>query len=317
MNDLMTVEQGKEILANLKIRQITIEPEKIKIHKNAETGAWNMEIGDNLHEIRDKSGLKKVTGISDSLFAPFTDDFELGDSMRKHLMKKVKGPLGIVFAKDRIINIEPFKQFKIDPLAAFETIVDNCDIQSIAGIHHDKGLVVDFLSNVNGNPDKREGDISSAGIEMRWGTDVEVAPYIYRLVCATGMKTLSYGVPRQISDFTEVKEVLKNLVMEIVNKRSPELLNKFFDLDNHVEENPEQSMIRMGRDGGIRKGLITDMVEHIPSLPDGDITSYDLMNIITSFANTEEMPKLQEVAGLLTEKYHDSSRCSRCSCILN
>lgn len=170
--------------------------------------------------------------------------------------------------------------------------------------------------------ESKVGDVTTGGIRLgvniKQGLAPTVEEYLYRLVCTNGMTTMDAGLKVDARGQT-VDEVMAELeqMAEIAFGRVEKTIQHFYDLRNQRVDNVERALRAIARERGIpdRSSVALMDLAAGEDMPD-DPTMFDVVNLITNFANSPSINRdggriILEGAGGAVVTDH-AARCSHC-----
>jgi hypothetical protein len=149
------------------------------------------------------------------------------------------------------------------------------------------------IAEKRAQPENRKGDVSHAGVWVRAGNDIAVAPYVLRLVCHNGLSLPPELAPGYSCPASEIR--LSNVLTRQLEK-ARRLLEKF--VLTAARPAPEYRdrlnalCFRLGVGGCDLKSAIEYVERH-----DEPATEYDVINAISGLADLD--PRIAECAGRL------------------
>jgi hypothetical protein len=221
---------------------------------------------------------------------------------------------------------------RINPAQVFEIAsrVVSPDAQVVEYRQNNKGYGFEVITRptVVEEAELVVNDISHGG--LRFGHDWKagylpwVQPFIYRLVCTNGMEipdaTLAVS-----SDGNTLEDVIADLELkaEAAFGRVEADIAAFYELRSHPVSDPERLLVRMGAEQGIGDRRLRTILESLPEYMDdaGNVTQFDLVNILTNEANRETLDQsfnarraLQRAGGNIA--FEHRTRCGTCQSAL-
>lgn len=226
----------------------------------------------------------------------------------------VRDPSLRIIEPRQIVDVAAKVIHKDAPVVEFWSNPDEFRLDVIVPDGFDRGI----------GGDLKVDDITRGGIRIGQDTKRNLAPwvseYMYRLWCTNGMERLDESLKVDARGQT-VDEVLMELevMADIAFKRVESSIASFYDLRNEKVDNPERTLLRMAEERGISSRAMVDMAEIVPTLTDGDVSMFDLVNLITNQANSPGLKagprRTLELAGGGIVGDH-SDRCSHCQSVL-
>jgi hypothetical protein len=182
-----------------------------------------------------------------------------------------------------------------------------------------------YADGVTAYADGNERDDITAG-GLRFGVNLKrgLAPYtqeiLHRLACTNGMTIERAGLKVDARGQT-VDEVLAELeaMAQIAMGKVEEDIRHFYDMKKVAVDNPERALRTMARENKIpdrSTNALMDMVvtEEMPDEP----TMFDLVNLVTNFANNPSMKNdggrliLEAAGGAAITEHGKANRCGHC-----
>jgi len=166
--------------------------------------------------------------------------------------------------------------------------------------------------------DAKVGDLTRGGVRIHQNRRKNMAPQvstlIWRLVCTNGMEFPDEGA-RVDARGSTVDEVLADFerMADLAFTRVEEQIEKFYALRDSRVENPERRMFAWGREHGISRRHMDEIMPMVTIMEDA--TEFDLANAITNYANSESLTiqqsrRLQQVGGEIVDDH--ARRCRVC-----
>lgn len=181
--------------------------------------------------------------------------------------------------------------------------------------------------------DRRVGDLTGAGLRFTQNLTnssqfyaPQVSLLLYRLACTNGYERLDVR-PAPDARGKSVDEVLLEFeaMADAAFRRAEEEINAFYEMRSTPVENPEQAIIRLGREQDMPRSLVLNLVERVPTIeatgPDGSVSMFDVVNLVTNAANDPAVRRagsrriLERVGGNLIGEH--AERCAHCQAKLN
>ena len=179
------------------------------------------------------------------------------------------------------------------------------------------GLVVNVRTTEVQNASK-PGDITQGGIRFNafYGNKPQVSAYMERLVCSNGMVATNDLDTIPVRGFTnnEVLANIEHMASHYLNTLLPRYLDNWQRMTTITSTNPEQLVHRLAREADLSPKLESRIIDAVSSLEDN--TYYDVVNLITSFQNAEDIEtaqfeKLQKLGGSAIRDL-GGHRCTSC-----
>lgn len=255
--------------------------------------------------------ISNLTGVNRRNLSEYMENRELVSSMIKHSLSKRSGEIQIMYNKDGIYNVSSGLTEHIHPLQVFDVAAETIgpDKFKVDTVSFDKGRVgFKFVTAFNKNPNRRVGDYTHGGIFIESNGYVSVSPYLLRLVCTNGMVRNSV-YPDMAKDIQTVKSYVSNTVSNMI-EQSQKDLDIFVSLDDHTVDNPYAMFVRASREIGLSDRFARRISEVLPSMEKHgeSYTYYDMLNLVSSLANSTGNNRYQAIAG----NFMDSFRYCRC-----
>lgn len=177
--------------------------------------------------------------------------------------------------------------------------------------------------------DLKVGDITCGGLRFAQNVKQNLAPEVssllYRLICTNGMEIPNEHFKVDARGAT-VEMILDNLekMAEAAFSEVEEQIRHFYAMREQIVAHPERTISRMARDNKLSERLRIRLIDAVPqadaSGPNGEVTMFDLVNLVTNTANDPEIPRgaapiLQRFGGNLTHVH--GNRCRTCAGALN
>lgn len=188
----------------------------------------------------------------------------------------------------------------------------------------DVTVPIDFDTGWGG--DRKVGDLTGAGLRITQDLrkadqfhSPSVTLLLHRLVCTNGMEC-AYEEDHIDGRMGTVDEVLAEFEMlaDRVFRQAERKIKEFYDMRKVPVEEPERRLLRVARENGIPDRTLLPILETAPHYlaEDGSMSEFDLVNLITNFANSSQVRRfpaqraLQQIGGTLVGEH--SARCSTC-----
>jgi hypothetical protein len=257
-------------------------------------------------------------------------DPEVQDNLLNALLQRTHDETVIKYNDDGIVDVVPTNDRQIDPREivdiAIRVIGPEADVvdwrKDATGYGFDLIVPVDYAGGVIGG-DAQVGDLTRGG--LRFGQDLKhnLAPwvqrYLYRLVCTNGMEIPSQMRFNARGMTTEgIIESLEEEAQAAFDKLDVDI-RAFYDLRNQPVIHPEQTLVRMADEHGMSDRTLASLIRELPDYTiNGQSTMFDLVNLITNYANNDTLVNrfnarrsLEIMGGQVT--YDHVTRCDQCS----
>jgi len=272
-------------------------------------------------------GLK---AIGDWVEVPSKFLMRLDADLQQHLLSNLldrqgAGVANVFYSDEGVEMVKDPKVKFIEPRRIVDMAIKVIDPQALAVDHWstqdefrlDVIVPDDFDRGVGG--DLKKGDITKGGIRIAQDVKHNLAPsvseFMYRLVCTNGMEIFDAGLKVDARGQT-VDEVLAELEIAADHafRRVEASIASFYDLREEKVDNPERSLLRMAEEQNISDRILVSMADVVPAI-EGDVTMFDIVNLITNQANAPGMKsgprrKLEQAGGTIVGDHAD--RCSQC-----
>lgn len=182
-----------------------------------------------------------------------------------------------------------------------------------------------FERGIGGDPGV--GDITRGGVRLGQDRKLNgapwVQPFLYRLVCTNGMEVPDAGLKISAVGATEMEiEALFEAEVARAMERLDQDIQNFYALrSEQVGNDPTGALRRAATEMGLPARTVGNLEDLVPSL-EGDISMFDLVNLMTNLANAPEVDvrsstrrNLQLAGGRLVNDH--AERCSSCHARLN
>jgi len=231
-------------------------------------------------------------------------------------LKEVRDPRTQVISPSRLLHVA---SRVIDPLAPVRDFWTT-------GAEFRLDVTVPEGSDRGVGGDNAVGDLSVAGIRIiqdrKHNLAPAVQPFQYRLFCTNGMST-RYDGAQVDARGSSVEEVLAEFetIADLAFRRAEADMEAFYSLRSERLEHPERTMLRMAQDAGLPTRTTTRLLEQIPLISQqeghsGDVTTFDLINLMTNMANDPSATRpgirlaLEQAAGKVVSEH--AERCNSC-----
>lgn len=176
--------------------------------------------------------------------------------------------------------------------------------QTRSGVHF--GAVTD--STVE--PPSRVGDVIARGLSATINGSVTAAAFTLRLACTNGMRSITAGNHRRVSEDSYAED------LRYILDRSAILAAHVAGLAGQRLTNGASFLRTLHRSGAITSTQLTRILDLLPSLPD-DASQFDLINLITAIQHDDHENPMRwvNVAGYFVDALTDT-RCTRCGHVL-
>lgn len=184
-----------------------------------------------------------------------------------------------------------------------------------------------FEHGIGGDP--RIGDITRGGIRLGQDRKHNLAPYVqpflYRLQCTNGMEIPDEGlkITSRGAQEAEIEALFEAAISQAVERLEADIA-AFYDLRNQsLGPDPTGALHRAATEQRVPLRTIGRMEDLVPALMEevgesgGDITMFDMVNLMTNQANDPAMAsnrsgrrKLQTAGGTLVNDH--AERCNMC-----
>jgi len=328
MAELLTVEQGRRILEDLNIRHTDLRVKDLNV-QISENDTVHVDLGDGgmtliSPEAGCLSAFGDLTGLKVRNFREYVDDPDLTQKMIRHCLRKRENTIRFVTAGGNVVEVLPANTPWFPPVELYDTVV-NHDIFKRAGIRGVERIRVQsgcfearFITEIAAEPPRRVGDISQAGVAIRWNGQILVEPFVYTLACTNGLIG-SQRITVKRADSLETLKSLFNRALATGAEGSHQLLDRLIQLDNVEVERPEQVITAIGREHRLSSRHVMNMVERVPTWDGGVRTMYDVVSLITNYANSIDnsnvQRRLQRVGGTVAEAPQED-RCRLCGSVV-
>lgn len=181
------------------------------------------------------------------------------------------------------------------------------------------GVGGDFKTKRDGT---KVGDITAGGIRLGVNLKQNLAPWVepwtYRLWCTNGMGHTDTGL-RIDARGQSWEETLAEFeqVAERAFSRVEEQIEHFYNLREQRVKNPERALRAIAREQGLPARSVNAMMDLIPTEVPENATMFDVVNLVTNFANSPSV--INDGGRLLLERAggnvvsEEARRCNRCN----
>jgi hypothetical protein len=186
-----------------------------------------------------------------------------------------------------------------------------------------------FERGIGGDPGV--GDITRGGVRLGQDRKLNMAPWVqpflYRLVCTNGMEVPDAGLKVSALGATEQEiEALFEAEVARAMERLDQDIEHFYSLrSERVGSDPTGALRRAATEMGLPARTVGNLEDLVPSLVDeatGDISMFDVVNLMTNWANHPDIDvrsssrrNLQVAGGRLVNDH--AERCGTCHARLN
>jgi hypothetical protein len=241
----------------------------------------------------------------------------------EHGLLEIRRPGARVLNPDAMIDVMQKILGEDAPVVAYEVTPDLFRLDTVVPDEAHHGIGGD-------KPKGRQvGDLTKGGVRIIQNRKMNHAPslseFYYRLVCTNGMEVddEGYKIDARGQSVEEVLQEMELLAQRIMG-RWEERIRHFYELREIVVQTPEQAVLRMADEQGISDRVATEIIRAIPTITgdDGSTTQFDLVNLVTNFANEPTIAR-REGSRLLLERaggatvFEHAERCAHCQSRLN
>lgn len=169
--------------------------------------------------------------------------------------------------------------------------------------------------------DPEVGDITKAG--LRFGFDIQrntapwVQPYANRLACTNGMEMADSGIKvtmrgNSVDEIIQSLEENARIAFDSVERK----VEAFYRMREERVSDPRGRIQRMAMEAGLSDLVTNRLVERVSEIPEGEVTLFNITNLITNEANREGVKpnvarSLHRLGGSAISEH--IARCSHCS----
>ncbi len=254
--------------------------------------------------------LNDLLGANIRLLGSIADKPKLMGEVFDHFKKRKESMAGLTILRDRDgvrgVTDDPSKY--ISPQRVFEVTRDTLgdDGVGLSNVAYNRShgeLEFFALTSEIGEPPRRVGEVSHAGINLRVNGGASVEPAVYTLVCANGL-IRETGISRDcIFCEDDIKEGVS---------KARELLNEFIGLDEVPVLNPSASVARMASEMQLSDRSARRIQDTVSTrLQGGDMTAYDVVNAVTALAHGQTTTRFSRIGELMMAPLQ-ASRCDSC-----
>jgi hypothetical protein len=266
---------------------------------------------------------------------------DVRQTLLEMLIAKHPGEVLVRFNEGELLEVQKPTALMIDPRRLVDAAMHVIDPKAIVveawqepGIEFRCDVIVPegFDRGIGGvkprKGTKQVGDITRGGI--RFGVEHKrhlapwVSQYLYRLVCTNGMERQDAGWKVDARGMT-VEDVLKEFELQADRafKGVEHAIRAHYDLRSQPVDNPERTLLRVGREQKLPDRVTMRLVEEAASsdLPD-EPTMFDIVNLITNQGNDPDIadrPDVRRVfescGGIIVADH--AARCGHCMAKLN
>jgi len=172
--------------------------------------------------------------------------------------------------------------------------------------------------------DVQVNDITKGGVRIIQNRKMNHAPalseFYYRLVCTNGMEVCTEGDKIDARGLTN-ENVMAEMELKVnaILGRLDERMTHFYDMRSVRVPAPEQALFRLTEERGLSRRVAASLAMLVPSITDedGTVSEFDLINLVTNYANEATVTR-REGSRLLLERagggmvYEHASRCAHC-----
>jgi hypothetical protein len=237
-------------------------------------------------------------------------------------------------SEDGLLEVRSLTQKVVDPRAVIEIMQKTIDTDAPVidfwatpeSFRLDTIVPEGFDRGIGGDRPKgrQVGDLTRGGVRVLQNRKQNHAPelseFYYRLMCTNGMEVQVEGDKIDARGQT-VEEVLMEieLTAQRIMGRLEERIARFYNLREETVRTPEQAIYRMADERGISDRVATEIARVVPSITqdDGTATMFDLLNLVTNFANEPSIARrdgsrllLERAAGAVVHEH--AERCAHC-----
>lgn len=276
-------------------------------------------------------------GVSDSLAETLWDDHpDLGQNLVNELYRRSSDTHAVrVHPVLGVRDIRAASVLYVDPAdmmrVAADTIGREAEVSYFNGIGN---LRLDVVAPIDRTQfwggDLAVGDLMGAGLTITQKVTPnqfhapQIGLYLHRLVCTNGMVITTPEDKLDARGIESAEDWLTEFgrITEEVMARAEHRMRSFYELREQRVANPTQWMRRMAQEQGVSdrvlQQLLGAMIEWLDE--DGTASAFDLINLITHFANIpgrngSDSVRLMQAGGRLLEEHH--IRCHSCQARLD
>lgn len=292
---------------------------------------------------RGVQALASYVGVPSSFFDRITVE-EREWILRQRLLRH-GAPVNVLFNDEGVLGAYKPGQTPIDPGrivgVAAKVTVPTAEVISFVNnpdeFSFDLAVPLDYERAVGGDPDRiltdkdrRVGDITRGGLTFGYNRKQNLAPFVqpwmYRLWCTNGCSNRDSGLRIDMRGLNTVDEVLGELenAAQRAFGRVEQDIADYYALREQTVPNPERAMRQAAREHGLSDRVTMQLIDRIPAalqeenIGDGEVTMFDIANIITNQANSPALRskpaaqrELQAVGGDIAT--HHRQRCNSCA----
>ncbi len=317
---MMKLGEARDVLVTAGYRTDEVKISDLDLSIRDEDTAF-VKLTDGAHKRLHKGtfdSLKKLVGISPKTIKEFATDPELVNRMVEHCKRTHGGKtLRLMHSPEAVLDVSQVSRAPwMSPLEIFDLIANALDgrCEEVEDIipFESKALTIKYLLKDVKSPEIDVKDLSHAGIVVDMNGGFEVSPYVYRQVCSNGMMGESTLAKRVLNKDSYVGNIATAVRMTV--NSSLAVLDRFVELAKIKVESPTDALASMSRDKLLSSRYANSLAERAPTLPT-DATAYDVVNMITNFAN--DLPEVGRRV-VQTAGYNamvvlgESNRCNKC-----
>ena len=330
-NELIEVDAARTKIVEANIQQVTLKPQdlySVSLRENVMTIGVSTDADVITYGLQQKvlSNFRKSTGISKDILKQLTGNDTLSKNVVKYILSQQEEPMSIVTSHNTVIDVEKGEGVFLDPTAIFDYIISrDIGIIGVAGINiQDKGVRMNFVTEVSAERPRKVGELSHAGFIIDVNGDISIKPYVYTLVCTNGLigSRMDQVVRANLPTMEEARHWLDEVIMN-VQSQAEHFLNYYVNLDNQIVDQPGTVISAIAREHGLANRHIANMQERVPVLlaeaPDNAASMYDIIGLMTNYAQScgrDSQYVLESVAGTVSEEYSEHIHCPQCNHIV-
>ena len=257
---------------------------------------------------------------------PYDFFLRCDEALKKSIIErffKTDDDLNFVISNDKIRYVTISEFFPIrDLLAQFTKTLKFNPIDKVQNLRNNDPYIFNFVTGENKSIARNKNDITHMGVSCVVdntfnGNQVDIGPFLFRLVCTNGMiateSDLRAVCSKQGAKFLDGIDERLNAAMN----KSRVLLNHFIETDKDKVKDPAFIIHSICKDGKVNSRLRSNLLSKVPALGN-EPTVYEVINLVTSYANSlidiDELRGLDRAAGDWIKEL--ANRCPTCKHVL-
>jgi hypothetical protein len=219
--------------------------------------------------------------------------------------------------RGRLIDIVDTSKPVLTIADAFRVAKDTLpDIAGVESISVNDVARIRLVTGLAKTPPKKVNDPSYAGLALTVGPTPGIDAYIFRLACTNGMIHEHHHIIKLADATVNIEQAYRDAVVRQFDYARDHFLPAFMESTEIVVPNPDRIVHSLAQEFRLSPDLEDMLLDRVSLLPT-ETTYYDVINMITDFANKQKkhhklFERLQRFGGQVTHASH-VSRCASCA----